>query len=189
MHKATFFLLTLCSFLPHFVRPAPTSKPPQWLGSADYQSGSISMSSSSGTVTKAYDNAFSQQPQKMAIGFLSHLATSTSNIYNVSMSVSSNNLTHGTIKYAFSGGIAFSSMSIRYVVISKLVETISCNGGLNYTSKTDCTLTASGSGQRTCRVIGNFTNGTGHVLNVSHTNVMLVWFETLTMKTISGGKF
>ena len=126
----------------------------------------------------------------MGTAFLSQFASTTTTVYNVTLSVSSTNQTHGVIKYLLGTGIAFSSFSFRYLVISKSVNEISSNGGLNYFSLAgNCANISSGSGPRMCTAVGNFTNGTGQVIDLSHTNFLLIWANTMIMTTISGKGF
>ena len=72
---------------------------------------------------------------------------------------------------------------VRYMVVSSSISWLSCNS-VNFTAVTNCVNLITGSGVRTCDLIGNFTSGTGQVIDISHTNVMLIWPQTLWMNTV-----
>lgn len=188
--RFTLALSSILFLLPTFVELAPTHVPPQWVGSSNYQTGSVSTTDTAGNITVTFVTPFSEQPQKMATAFISHIGSApTSTTYNISLT-SSITLTQGVIKFAYSGGMTFTSLSIRYLAISKSVDTISCNGGVNFESlASNFGNVKTGSGTRQCTGIGNFTAGTGQIINLAHTNIMVLWFEYLTMYTVSGKRF
>ena len=146
MHSRNILCFILLLYIPYLAFSQVTSRSPLWIGSTNYSSGSVTITNAQGTLTVTYTTSFAEDPQKMILGIISQIASTTSTTYNLTFSVNSNNKTAGVIKYGISNGIAFTSFSLRWLVISKSYSDISCNGGINFLSLGNCSNVNSGTG-------------------------------------------
>lgn len=178
-----------------FVTTLSVSTPAVWVGSSDYQSGTISTVSSTGRLTFNYQSAFSDLPKKMLIGYSSIKSSNYGTTFRIDITVVDTGTTTGLVDYKFyAGGVTITAMQLRYMVVSSDIPWLSCNHNLPFdyfmtVLNPGCPALFTGYGQRSCYLTGNFFTGTGTKLDLSHKNVMLIWPQVLKMNTVAGKEF
>lgn len=73
------------------------SVPVDWVGSSDYQSGTVVTTQSEGTLNFNYDSAFPTDPKKMLIGYSSMKSSTVGNTFRIDITVNSTGTASGKV--------------------------------------------------------------------------------------------
>ena len=150
------------------------STPAVWVGSENYQSGTIVSASDAGRLTFNCESAFADLQKKMLIGDYSLKSSSIGTTFRIDITVNQTGTTTGIVDYLFyTNGITITSLKLRYMVVSSAIAWLSCNNNLPFDYfmqilTPPCPALFSGSGTRNCYLQGNFFTGTGMTLNLSN---------------------
>lgn len=86
-------------FLLQFTEIVSDSTSAVWVGSDDYQSGTIMSVSNTGTLTFNYAKAFDVAPKKMLIGYTSIKSSNFGTTFRIDVTVLSTGTSNGVVEY------------------------------------------------------------------------------------------